>query len=246
MSLLLTAHLQHATKGLALDLSFSIGAGTTALFGPSGAGKSTLLRMLAGLARPQRGFVSLNGRVLVDTGRERKRRVVVPPGKRGIGYQTQSAVLFPHLSVEQNIQFGLQGRLAGEKADEVIRLMELADLRGRKPQSLSGGERQRVALARTLVRQPALLLLDEPFSALDNENKAALWAALSAYCATHGISALLVSHDAAEVWQHAERVVRMSDGKIVGEGTPAEMMQRERRRVLTQFGVESAAEQGAV
>lgn len=243
MSPLLSASLQHATQGLALDVSLSIEPGTTALFGPSGAGKSTLLRILAGLVRPQRGHVSLQDRVLLDTGSGTMRRIFVPPGKRGIGYQTQSAILFPHLSVEENIRFGLQGgkaarhgKSAEDVADEVIRIMGLDDLRKRKSHTLSGGEKQRAVLARTLAPRPALLLLDEPFSALDNENKTVLWAALAQYRKENGICVLLVSHDAAEVWQHTDRVIRMHNGKTTGEGTPAQMLAKEREHLLSQLG----------
>lgn len=218
--------------GLDLDLAYEAGplpirarlrlqAERAALWGPSAAGKSTLLRLIAGLDRPSAGFLRLDGRTLVDAG------VFVPPGERGIGLLAQTPALFPHLSVEANLRFGLRGLARDEqdaRTSELLALLDLEALRARRPEKLSGGERQRTALARALAPRPRLLLLDEPFSALDLPRKHALWAALDSYLSRHGIAALLVSHDPAEVLRWAACVARMEAGVITGVGAPGEVL----------------------
>ncbi len=234
MNASLLVDLRHQAGTLTLRAQFELAAQRTALFGPSGAGKSTLLRILAGLTMPASGRLVLDGRVLVDT----QAGISVPPGARGIAFLTQAAALFPHLSVERNLRFGMRTLPAHEQAvriDELQNLLGLETLLSRLPERLSGGERQRVALARALATRPRLLLLDEPFSALDGAAKARLWAVLELYLAQHSIQSLLVSHDAAEVWAWAERVVRIVDGIATEQGTPQEMLLRERELVLRQF-----------
>ena len=240
---LLTVDVEHRAGSLRLQASFALLAAKTALFGPSGVGKTTLLRILAGLVRPQRGTITMAGRILTDTGSA----VHIPPGTaRGIGMATQSPALFPHLTVEENLRFGLHGMsrdAQNERVAEMIALLELGLLATRRPAALSGGERQRAALARALAPRPRVLLLDEPFSALDAARKSALWAALSEYLAHRHIATLLVSHDAAEVWASAESVIRMEGGIAATQGTPQAMLAAERAGVLRQFGSPSADEQ---
>ncbi len=230
----LLVDVRHRAGALTLQAQFELTASRTALFGPSGAGKSTLLRILAGLTLPESGRVVLDGRVLANT----QAGIAVPPGARGIAFLTQSPALFPHLTVERNLRFGLRTLPANEQRSrigELGSLLGLETLLGRLPERLSGGERQRVALARALATRPRLLLLDEPFSALDGAAKARLWAVLEPYLAQHGMQSLLVSHDAAEVWAWAERVVRIVDGVATEQGMPQEMLLRERELVLRQF-----------
>ena len=239
MTPLLELHLEHQAGALALRAKFTILAEHTALFGPSGAGKSTLLRILAGLERPARGSILLEGRCLLD----RRLRVDVPPARRGLGLVTQANTLFPHLSIEGNLLFGLRGLAAAtqrERVEEAAATLRLEALMHRKPPHLSGGEQQRVALARTLVRRPRMLLLDEPFSALDGAGKAALWAALMPLLKAHRIATLLVSHDAGEVWSRSESVVRMEGATATEQGTPAAMLAREKAAVLEQFGASTS------
>lgn len=221
----LAVDLLHTAGALKLRARFMLNAERGALWGPSAAGKSTLLRLLAGLETPDRGRIVLGGRTLVGPG------VSIPPGGRSIGYLTQAPALFPHLSVEENLRFGLnelQSNEADARASELLRLFELEELRARRPEKLSGGERQRAALARTLARRPRLVLLDEPFSALDLARKHALWAKLDGYLRQFRIAALLVSHDPTEVWRWAECVVRLEAGLVVGVGTAEEMLAEER------------------
>jgi len=230
----LLVDVRHQAGTLTLRAQFELATPRTALFGPSGAGKSTLLRVLAGLTTPASGRVVLDGRVLVDT----QATISLPPGARGIGFLMQSPALFPHLTVERNLRFGLRSLPLHEqnsRVRELGSLLALEPLLHRLPERLSGGERQRVALARALATQPRLLLLDEPFSALDGAAKTQLWAVLEPWLARHGTQSLLVSHDAAEVWAWAERVVRIVDGVAIQQGTPQEMLLRERELALQQF-----------
>ncbi len=211
---------------LALAARFLVPADRAALWGPSAAGKSTLLRAIAGL-EPFTGCVRLDGQQLA-----------MPPGARPVGLLAQGAALFPHLSAEENVRFGLRALPRPERdarVDEVCALLALDPLRARRPAGLSGGERQRVALARTLVRRPRLLLLDEPFSALDVARKAELWALLDGYLRAHGMASLLVSHDPAEVWRWAAHVVRLEAGAVTAEGPPGLVLGQERDLVLRQF-----------
>ena len=234
MTSLLAVDIRHQAGSLALQARFEIAASRTALFGPSGVGKSTLLRILAGLISPNAGSISLEGRPLLDT----FNKVNIPAGQRQIGLLTQSGALFPHLSVEANVRFGLHSLSQQEqsrRSEEVLELAGLNKLRSRLPARLSGGERQRAALARALVPLPRLLLLDEPFSALDAAHKAELWAALDLYLTRHQIATLLVSHDTGEVWASAESVVRMENGIATETGPPAIMLRQEREAILQQL-----------
>jgi molybdate transport system ATP-binding protein len=231
---LLEADVQHRAGQLSLKARFTLKAERCALVGPSGAGKSTLLRILAGLVPVANGTVRLEGRTLQD----RSGKVHVPAGARRIGFLTQGGALFPHLSVEENLRFGLS-RLAIEEQQQriaaLLHLLGIEALRNRQPAKLSGGERQVVALARSLAPGPRLLLLDEPFSALDGDRKAVLWAALLPWLREHRVATLLVSHDAGEVWAGAESVLRMEAGIALKQGTPEEILSRDRDRVLRQF-----------
>ncbi len=217
--------------------SFTLSETIGALFGPSGAGKTTLLRMLAGLVRPHAGTIRLGKRTLFSS----SERVFLPAGRRGIGFVTQQPALFPHLSVEANLRFGLQGvapREQDRRTEEVVDLLALAPLRGRLPAMLSGGERQRVALARALAPGPRLVLLDEPFSALDAAGKAEVWERLGAYLRQQEVATLLVTHDPGEVWSRAETVVRMTAGVAREQGPPALLLRAEREEALRRLGAD--------
>lgn len=191
-----------------------------AVLGPSGAGKSTLLRMIAGFDRVKSGTIELNGRLLssADT--------LVPPEKRQIGIVPQDAALFPHLTVSQNIGFGLSELSSNQRKQRVTELLELTrltDLADRRPDQLSGGQAQRVALARALAPKPALILLDEPFSALDAELRAQLREEVREVLRAEGATAILVTHDQEEALSLADRVAVMREGRIIQTGSPAEI-----------------------
>jgi molybdate transport system ATP-binding protein len=205
----------HYPAGFALAVCFETGAGVTALFGPSGSGKTTILNLIAGLLRPDAGGIRLRNRVLVDC----QSRVFLPPEQRRIGYVFQDHLLFPHLSVQQNLLFG-HGRRSSRPMDleRVVRVLEIGDLLSRRPDTLSGGQRQRVALGRALLRGPELLLMDEPLAALDAELKGRILTYLERVIAEWRIPILFVSHDQGDVRRLADSVVVIEAGKALATG----------------------------
>jgi iron(III) transport system ATP-binding protein len=217
-------------NGLSLDVAEGE---LVALLGPSGCGKTTVLRCLAGFLRPDRGTVRLSGRVLDDDA-----GVHVPAEKRGIGVVFQENALFPHLTVEGNVAFGLRGWARAERAvrvAEILRLVGLTGLEGRAPHTLSGGQQQRVALARALAPRPRLLLLDEPFSSLDELLRAEMRTEVRAALRAEGTTALLVTHDQEEALQTADRVAVMQGGRIEQVGTPEAVYTVPRTLFVAQF-----------
>jgi iron(III) transport system ATP-binding protein len=200
-------------------VELSVSEGTlTAILGPSGSGKTTLLRILAGFVRCDRGTITLGGRVVEDAQR------CLPPEQRGIGYVPQEGALFPHLTVEKNIAFGVSRR--ARRDGRVRRLMEmvgLAELGRRYPHELSGGQQQRVALARALAIEPEVILLDEPFSSLDASLRASVRADVHRVLREAGTTALLVTHDQDEALSMADLVAVIRDGRIAQTGTPHEL-----------------------
>jgi len=203
-----------AHSSFTLDVAIEIPAGVTILFGPSGAGKSTLLDCVAGLLHPDAGRISVSEQVLFDSGA----RVNLPPQKRAIAYVFQSLALFPRMTVEENVAYGLAELRAAERASRVSAILSafhIEKLIHRRPDEISGGERQRVALARSLVTQPRVLLLDEPLSALDAELKSSIIDDLRAWNAAQRIPILYVTHSRDEVEALAERVIRLDHGRLV-------------------------------
>ncbi len=196
-----------------------------AVLGPSGCGKTTLLRTLAGLERPDSGSIRLGERELDGPG------VHVAPDKRAIGLVPQEGALFPHLDVAGNVGFGLQRlgrRERNERVDELLTLVGLPGLGRRRPHQLSGGQQQRVAVARALAPSPEVVLLDEPFSALDTGLRAALRDEVSATLRTAGTTAVLVTHDQTEALTMSDTLAVMRDGEIVQAGPPADVYRRPR------------------
>jgi molybdate transport system ATP-binding protein len=216
-----------------LDVSFEAPPGITILFGPSGAGKSTLLDCVAGLARPNAGKVAIGENVLFDAAM----RIDVPPQKRCIAYVFQSLALFPHLTVKQNIEYGLRDLAELERrmrVEEILQAFRIATLQNQKPSQISGGEKQRTALARSLVTQPRLLLLDEPLTGLDAELKSAIVEDLRAWNAEKRIPILYVAHSREEVDALGERVMAIDDGRVVSHGAPMDVLDAPRRKRLAQ------------
>lgn len=215
-------------------LSLEVGQGELfALLGPSGCGKTTALRCVAGFLRPDSGTIRLGGRTLND-----EAGAHVPPEARGVGFVFQDYALFPHLTVAQNVAFGLRAWPRAERAarvDEVLRLVGLAGLERRAPHALSGGQQQRVALARALAPRPGLLLLDEPFSGLDALLRHEMRARVREILRAEGATALLVTHDQEEALQFADRVAVMQSGRIEQVGTPEEIYARPRTLFVAQF-----------
>jgi molybdate transport system ATP-binding protein len=216
-----------------LDVSIEVSPGITIVFGPSGAGKSTLLDCIAGLLRPNEGSITCSAEVLFDS----QRAVSLPPQKRQIAYVFQSLALFPHMSVEDNVVYGLAALQKDQqlaRSTAILEAFRVDKLRKRKPGEISGGERQRVALARSLVTQPRVLLLDEPLTGLDAELKASIVDDLRAWNAAQKIPILYVTHTRDEVDALGERVIALERGRIVSEGTPHEVLDTPRRKKLAQ------------
>lgn len=210
---------QAVLKGV--NLSVAKG-GTTAIVGPSGSGKTTLLRLIAGFEHPATGSIALSGTKVAGDG------VWLPAHKRHVGYVAQDGALFPHLSVGQNIAFGLDARKLpggrGAVAARIGQLLEMVSLdeamSRRRPHQLSGGQQQRVALARALAREPELMLLDEPFSALDAGLRVATRRAVAKVLAEAGVTTILVTHDQAEALSFADQVAVMRGGRLAQIGNP--------------------------
>nr|WP_202884936.1 ABC transporter ATP-binding protein [Actinopolymorpha cephalotaxi] len=202
-----------------IDLEVAAGT-TTAVLGPSGCGKTTLLRVVAGFMRPDSGEVRVGDHVVAGPG------VWVAPEKRGLGYVAQEGNLFPHLDVAANISYGLPRRERRTRAGvgDLLELVGLSgDLARRRPDQLSGGQQQRVALARALARRPSIVLLDEPFSALDPELRMATREAVAAALAHERATVVLVTHDRAEALSFADQVAIMHDGRLTQVGPPADV-----------------------
>jgi iron(III) transport system ATP-binding protein len=214
-----------------VDLAVPAGS-RTAIVGPSGSGKTTLLRIIAGFEIPDAGRVTLGGRVLCED------QVAVPAHHRRIGFVVQDGALFPHLSVAQNIGFGLPRNEPGRDARiaELLEMVELdAALLRRKPDELSGGQQQRVALARALARKPELMLLDEPFSALDTGLRDATRKAVAQVLNAAGITTILVTHDQPEALSFADQVAVMHEGRLLQAGTPRALYLQPRNRTIAEF-----------
>ena len=221
------------TPSFLLDISIEVLSGVTILFGPSGAGKSTLLDCIAGLLRPNDGHIAIGGKTLFDS----TMGVNLPPQERHIGYLFQSPALFPRMSVEENVTYGLADLPKEEQALRVAAILaafRVEKLRERKPGEISGGEQQRVALARSLVTLPRVLLLDEPLTGLDAELKASIVDDLRAWNAAQQIPILYVTHSRDEVDALGERVLALAHGRVIGEGHPREVLDAPRRKELAQ------------
>jgi iron(III) transport system ATP-binding protein len=200
-----------------VDLTVPTGT-LAAVLGPSGCGKTTLLRIVAGFLAPDAGTVALDGRVVTGAG------TAVPPERRQVGVVPQEGALFPHLSVAGNVGFGLsRAQRRNGRVEEMLTLVGLAGYGARMPAELSGGQQQRVALARALAPDPALVLLDEPFSALDSGLRAAVREDVRQALALAGATAVLVTHDQQEALSMAGQVAVLRDGRVVQSASPAQL-----------------------
>jgi molybdate transport system ATP-binding protein len=196
-----------------LDSAFASKARVTALFGPSGSGKSTILRLIAGLLRPEEGRIVLDGRVVFDSAAG----VDVPTHLRRVGLVFQDGLLFPHMSVRQNLLYGPWARRLGRPAalDRTVAILDLAKLLDRAPRTLSGGERQRVAIGRALLSDPAVMLMDEPVTAIDQERRAEILPFLEMLTRESPTPLLYVSHAMAEIERLTGDIVYVKDGRVI-------------------------------
>ena len=216
-----------------IDLSVAAGS-TTAVVGSSGCGKTTLLRLIAGFETPDAGTVTISGRQVASPERS------VAPHRRSVGYVAQDGALFPHLTVGQNIAYGLPGGARSrEVRNRVAELLETVSLdasfASRRPHQLSGGQQQRVALARALARKPVLMLLDEPFSALDTGLRASTRKAVARLLADAGVTTLLVTHDQEEALSIADQIAVMRDGRFTQVGAPQDVYRQPNDRFTAEF-----------
>lgn len=222
-----------------LQVECRLAAEWTVIFGPSGAGKSTLLRLLAGLDRGKAdelvsGRAAFNGRTLTET----RKNIWVAPGRRETAFVTQQAALFPHLSVQDNVAFGLHKLCAAERSHRVSEMLALVDAEALvrvRPEGLSGGQAQRVALARALATGPRLLLLDEPFSALDGEASDALLDRLRVWLRQKGVQTVLATHDVSDALVTGAEVLLLRAGRQAALGAAAEVLAAERDRLLARL-----------
>lgn len=220
----LAVDLYHRLGDFTLDVTLTAPIGVTGIIGPSGAGKSMLLKMIAGLERPARGNIFLDNEILNDT----RGKVFIPAEQRRIGYVFQDALLFPHLSVAENLDYGAKRR--GETGivsrDDVIAMLGLEALVTRRPHHLSGGEAQRVAIGRALLSNPRMLLMDEPLSSLDPRRRQHIMPFIETLHQNLDLPIIYVSHNIDEITRLADRVVVMHDGKLAASGNVAEVLNR--------------------
>jgi len=217
-----------------LDAAFQAAPGFTILFGPSGSGKTTLLDCVAGLTRPDAGRIAVADRVLFDSSQD----IDVPVRKRRVGYVFQNLALFPHLTVRQNVEYGLHASttaIRAERSRAILSAFHISELVKRRPSEISGGERQRTALARTLVTDPEVLLLDEPLTALDASTKSGIIEDLRNWNRSHRVPILYVTHSREEVFALGERVLVLEDGRMTAQGTPHEVMEAPTRETVAQL-----------
>ncbi|MFI5114198.1 MAG: molybdenum ABC transporter ATP-binding protein [Terriglobales bacterium] len=217
-----------------LNVHFCVSAGFTILFGASGAGKTTVLDCIAGLADPDDGRITVAGEDLYHSEKGRN----LPAWKRRIGYVIQDLALFPHLTAEENVAYGLHTRRADERrarSREVLSAFRIEHLRGRRPAQISGGERQRVALGRALVTEPRALLLDEPLAALDRPTKSRILDDLRQWNQAHRVPILYVTHSSDEVFALGDHVIVLEAGKIAAQGSPHEVMRAPRLETVAQL-----------
>lgn len=215
----------HHSGAFSLEAQFTAKRGLVALFGQSGSGKTTLVNIIAGLIRPERGRIAVDGVVLTDTAQ----RVFIPPYRRRLGYVFQEDRLFPHLTVRQNLLYGSWFARDEKKTAHLTRVVELlgiGHLLERRPIRLSGGEKQRVAIGRALLATPRLLLMDEPLASLDEPRKQEILPYLERLRDEIGIPIIYVSHSVSEVARLANTTVLLSEGRVLAVGSTVEVMQR--------------------
>ena len=233
--------LQSAEGIMDLEIDLQIpGQQLLGLYGPSGAGKTTILRTLAGLFQPQEGKIIVDGQVWLDTAQ----KIWLKPQARKIGYLFQDYALFPNMTVERNLKFALSPNQGQSRVDELLDMMEIGDLRQQYPQRLSGGQRQRVALARALVQEPQILLLDEPFTALDSALRRRLQTFMLEIHQQLQLTTILVTHDENDLYKMADQVLRLESGKVIDQGKPEQILPSFSTKIIGQIKAIQKVEDG--
>lgn len=200
-------------------------------YGKSGAGKTTILRILAGLLKPEKGEIIVQGNTWLNT----SKKINLKPQKRKVGYVFQDYSLFPNMTVKQNLEFALTKNQDKKIISELIEIVELGNLRNRKPETLSGGQKQRVALARALVQKPTILMLDEPLSALDSEIRYKLQQHILQVHNEFKLTTILISHDISEILRMSDYLFELESGKIIRQGKPSELFKFQNLNAKFQF-----------
>jgi molybdate transport system ATP-binding protein len=216
--------LHHRFPSILMDIAFEVPSpGVTVLFGPSGSGKSTVITAVAGLLRPDECRIEVDGQMLVDT----RAGIWLPPERRRAGLVFQNSRLFPHMSVATNLRFGMRRVAPGSVGfDDIVDLLGIGELLGRRPHTLSGGERQRVAIGRALLAQPHLLLMDEPLASLDSARKAEILPYLTRLKTALKLPVIYVTHALDEVVRLADSMVLIEAGRVTGFGPASEIVAR--------------------
>jgi molybdate transport system ATP-binding protein len=227
----LSAHITRAGEGeqFQLGVEIEVPPGITILFGPSGSGKSTCLQIIAGLLRPDRGRVALGDEPWLDT----ETGIDLPVHRRHVAYVFQSLALFPHMTAERNVMYGIPRHIdkheRRERARAMLDKLAVGHLAGRKPRTFSGGEAQRVALARALATSPRVLLLDEPFSALDRDLRVQLARLVRELVDELGLPTVQVTHNHGEARAMGDRVLRMERGGVIAQGSVPDVLGADER-----------------
>ena len=221
ISLHLKKQLQGSEGNFVLDVKLTVQEQMlVAVTGPSGAGKTSLLKLIAGLLKADNGYLHVDGEEWYNGDKKSS----LAPQERSVGFVFQDYALFPNMSVKKNLEYALSGDSHKPMIDELLALMQMSKLQNQMPHQLSGGQQQRVALARAIVRRPKLLLLDEPFAALDPDMRAKLRLTLSALHRKYKTTTIMVSHNANEIAAMAEQVVRLESGKITNQGEAVQVL----------------------
>lgn len=239
----LDARIDHRFPACHLDLTCQISAPRTVVFGPSGSGKSSLLRAIAGLLEPDQGHIQIRGKTVWERMKGAHRTLCVPAEKRRVGLVLQSPAIFPHLTAADNVAFPLRNMASESRKEKVFELLRMVDaeaLASNWPRALSGGQQQRVAIARTLAASPSVLLLDEPFGALDAQASQKLGDALAQWARERNVPVLMVTHNLEEAFSGGYEVLLINDGRIIAQGKPQDVLAEERERWLRVIGTTDA------
>lgn len=235
----LTVHLEHSFQhdraGFHLHLTLAAHAQRTVVFGPSGSGKSSLLRAITGLLKPDMATIQFHGTTVCKITRDSQPTIFVPAEKRRVGLVMQNPAVFPHLTAAGNVAFPLRKTEKSATKENIALLLgivEAESLAERWPRELSGGQLQRVAIARTLAAEPSILLLDEPFAALDAQSRQRISQNLHQWAHKRGVPVLTVTHNLEEAFTAGDEVLTMEEGCIVAQGTPERVLAQQRERLL--------------
>lgn len=236
----LTLQLEHAFAAFHLQIQLALREPWTVLFGPSGSGKTTILRALAGLFTPDAGSISIHEKILFSRAAKQPCTTNLSPQARHFGLVTQTPALFPHYTAAENVAFALRGLPSAERKEKVKELLQIfgaESLRDHLPHQLSGGQQQRIALARTLAAEPRLLLLDEPFSAMDRSARLEVLNGLHTWVQQRSLPVLLVTHDLAEAFAASDEVIVLEHGRVHAHGKAEQVLCEARAQLLLELGI---------